>query len=243
MTARGAAIVGIIQQGKRSMSTRAVILLAGLGSRLGRPHPKPLTQLADGTSILERQLGVLRDMNIPAVGVVGFKMELIMEAAPGILFAYNPDFDTTNTAKSLLCALRQLRGEDVLWMNGDVVFDPVILRRLLDTGEAAVAVNNARTSEEEVKYTLNADGYIDRISKTVKEARGEALGINFIPAALVGAFCEKLAAVNDNDYFERAMELLIEERGNVFRAVDVADALCVEVDFAADLERVNELLG
>lgn len=225
------------------MSTRAVILLAGLGSRLGRPHPKPLTRLADGRSILERQLGVLRELDIPVIGVVGFKLELIMEAAPDILFAYNPDFDATNTAKSLLRALRQVRGEDVLWMNGDVVFDPAVLKRLLDCGEAAVAVNNARVAEEEVKYTLNDDGYIDRISKTVQDARGEALGINFIPAELVEPFSEKLAAVGDNDYFERAMELLIEERGNVFRAVDVADALCVEVDFAADLERVNRLLG
>ena len=225
------------------MSVRAVILLAGLGSRLGRPHPKPLTPLADGRSILDRQLGVLRDFGFPVVGVVGFKMELVMEAAPDILFAYNPNYDATNTAKSLLCALRQIRGEDVLWMNGDVVFDPSVLQRLVDCGEAAVAVNNARTAEEEVKYTLNEDGYINQISKQVKGARGEALGINYIPADLVEAFCEKLAAVGDNDYFERAMELLIEERGNVFRAVDVADALCIEVDFAADLDRVNELLG
>lgn len=225
------------------MSVRAVILLAGLGSRLGRPHPKPLTRLADGSSILERQLGVLRNFGLPVVGVVGFKMELIMEAAPQMLFAYNPNYDATNTAKSLLCALRQIRNEDVLWMNGDVVFAPEVLQRLLDCGEAAVAVNNARVGEEEVKYTLNDAGYINRISKQVQGAKGEALGINYIPAKLVQPFCEKLAAVGDNDYFERAMELLIEERGDVFRAVDVADSLCMEIDFATDLEQVNRLLG
>lgn len=224
------------------MSTRAIVLLAGMGSRLARPHPKPLTPLVDGSTILERQLAVLRSYGYPTIGVVGFKMELIMEAAPELLFAYNPNYDTTNTAKSLLCALRQVHNENVLWMNGDVVFAPEILARLTESGEAAVAVNNARTAEEEVKYTLNEAGYINRISKQVSGALGEALGINYIPAALVPAFCEKLAAVNDNDYFERAMELLIEERGNVFRAVDVADALCMEIDFAADLERVNDLL-
>lgn len=225
------------------MPVRAVILLAGLGSRLGRPHPKPLTRLADGKSILERQLEALHQFDIPVVGVVGFKMELVMEAAPDMLFAYNPNYDTTNTAKSLLCALRQLRGEDVLWMNGDVVFDPEVLRKLIGCGEAAVAVNNARVSDEEVKYTLNSEGYIDCISKTVSGALGEALGINYIPARLVEPFCDKLAAVSDSDYFERAMELLIEERGNVFKAVDIGDQFCVEVDFDSDLEYVNRILN
>ena len=224
------------------MSTRAVILLAGLGSRLGRPHPKPLTTLSDGQSILARQLGIVRSFDLPVIGVVGFKMELVMEAAPDILFAYNPNYDATNTAKSLLCALRQTRRENVLWMNGDVVFEPAIIDRLLAVGEPAVAVNNARTAEEEVKYTLNDDGYIDAISKQVKNARGEALGINYVPADLVEAFCDKLEAVGDNDYFEKAMEELIEERGNVCRAVDVSDLLCMEVEFDSDLQAVNKLL-
>ncbi|MDX1455117.1 MAG: phosphocholine cytidylyltransferase family protein [Gammaproteobacteria bacterium] len=224
------------------MSTRAVILLAGLGSRLGRPHPKPLTPLSDGQSILARQLGIVRSFDLPVIGVVGFKMELVMEAAPDILFAYNPNYDATNTAKSLLCALRQTRGENILWMNGDVVFEPAIIERLLEVGEPAVAVNNARTAEEEVKYTLNDDGYINAISKQVGNARGEALGINYVPAELVEAFCDKLDSVGDNDYFEKAMEELIEERGNVFRAVDVSDLLCMEVDFDSDLQAVNKLL-
>lgn len=224
------------------MNTRAVILLAGLGSRLGRPHPKPLTPLGDGTTILQRQLDIVKGFDIPVIGVVGFKMELVMEAAPDLLFAYNPNYDATNTAKSLLCALRQIRDEDVLWMNGDVVFEPEIIDRLLATGEAAVAVNNARTAEEEVKYTLNDDGYINAISKQVTHARGEALGINYIPHRLIGKFCDKLDAVADNDYFEKAMEELIKEEGNVFRAVDVSDLLCMEIDFDADLVAVNKLL-
>lgn len=224
------------------MPTRAVILLAGLGSRLGRPHPKPLTPLADGQSILARQLGIVRSFDLPVIGVVGFKMELVMEAAPDILFAYNPNYDATNTAKSLLCALQQTQGENILWMNGDVVFEPEIIARLIKSGEPAVAVNDARTAEEEVKYTLNDDGYINAISKQVENARGEALGINYIPAELVPAFREKLASVGDNDYFEKAMEELINERGNVFRAVDVSDLLCMEVDFDSDLQAVNKLL-
>lgn len=221
--------------------TQAVILLAGMGSRLGRPHPKSLTPLASGESILARQLRMLERFELQPHAVVGFKMDLIMEAAPHLLFAYNPNYDTTNTAKSLLCGLKHIHDEDVLWMNGDVVFEPEVLAGVLESDDSVVAVNNARVGEEEVKYTLNADGFIDRISKTVDKPLGEALGINLIRAPYLADFKAALAEVGDNDYFERAMELLIERRGNVFRPADVGAHMCVEVDFDADLERANTL--
>jgi len=222
--------------------TQAVILLAGMGSRLGRPHPKSLTPLSSGETILGRQLRLLAAHELHVRGVVGFKLEFIMEAAPELLFAYNPNYDTTNTAKSLLCGLRQIENQDVLWLNGDVVFESGVLDSLLAAQGSVVAVNNARVGEEEVKYRLNADGYIAEISKQVEEPLGEALGINLIRAEHLGEFKAALAEVGDNDYFERAMEVLIERKGNVFKPVDVSEHLCLEVDFDADLERANQLL-
>ena len=37
------------------MSLQIVILAAGMGSRLGRALPKPLTELSDGRSIMRQQ--------------------------------------------------------------------------------------------------------------------------------------------------------------------------------------------
>ena len=221
---------------------KVVMLLAGMGSRLSRPYPKALTKLDYGESILQRQSRIFRSLGLPMLAVVGFKKDLIMEALPDALFAYNPDYDTTNTSKSLLAALRNLDDDtDVLWVNGDVVFDEGVLELLLASPTSAVAVNNARVAEEEIKYTLNPRGFIQSISKTVQGALGEALGINLVKAEHLPAFREKLGQVDDNDYFERAMELLIEDRGDVFRAVDVGQLRCVEVDFATDLDAANTL--
>lgn len=219
-----------------------VILLAGMGSRLARPHPKSLTPLGNGETILSRQLRILRKFNLPICGVVGFKKDLIMEAAPDILFAYNTNYDTTNTSKSLLCALQHVHDRDVLWLNGDVVFEPEVIELMLGSSTSAVAVNNARVADEEIKYTLNADGYINAISKKVQNALGEALGINLVKAQHLDAFRRHLDAVAEQDYFERAMELLIAERGNVFKPLDVGRYGCVEVDFAEDLERARTMV-
>ena len=104
-----------------------VILAAGKGTRLGRRLPKPLTALRDGRSILRQQVENLRGELVPDVhitAVVGFQAEVVMAAAPDLSFVYNPHYDRTNTCKSLLRGLRNSRDGGVLWLNGDVVFDP-----------------------------------------------------------------------------------------------------------------------
>ena len=176
--------------------------------------------------------------------VVGFKLEAIIERFPEATFVYNELYDQTNTSKSLLKALRASGDGGVLWMNGDVVFDPNVLTRvtpLMDAGQSFVVVNTSKVSDEEVKYTLDADGFIDQLSKQVTPALGEAVGINFVSAADKAALIARLDEVGDQDYFERGIEFGIERDGLKFKAVDISDLYAVEVDFAEDLERANEL--
>jgi len=220
-----------------------ILLLAGLGSRLGKPSPKCLTDLGNGETILSRQLRILGEFGLGARAVVGFKKELIMEAEPRLLFSYNPNFDTTNTAKSLLMGLEHIHERDVLWLNGDVVFRGGVIEALLSMEESAVSVNDAKVGDEEVKYTLDGDGYIKELSKTVTGALGEAVGINLVTANHLEAFKSALSDVDDTDYFERGMELMTEQCGGVFRAVSIAEEDCVEVDFEQDLARARDLVS
>ena len=220
-----------------------IILSAGMGSRLGRPYPKALTMLNAGETIFSRQLKIFREFGLTVMVVVGFKKDLIMEADPGVLYVYNANFDTTNTSKSLLCALRHICDQDVLWINGDVVFDPGIINQILRQKDSLVAVNDARVGDEEVKYEVDESGYISAISKNVLHPRGEALGINAIEADHLENFKRHLEAVGDQDYFERGMELLIQETGPVFRPLNVGRQTCVEVDFREDLERARLMIA
>ncbi|WP_307868660.1 phosphocholine cytidylyltransferase family protein [Cellulosimicrobium cellulans] len=231
-----------------SNAPQVVILAAGMGTRLGRPFPKPLTELKDGRTILAQQLGNVRGAfgrDVQVLVVVGFKLEQILEAAPDVTFAYNELYDQTNTSKSLLKALRATGDRGVLWMNGDVVFDPRVLERLkpyIESGQSFVSVNTAAVGDEEVKYTVDADGRIDELSKTVQGALGEAVGINFVAPADKAALVARLAEVGDQDYFERGVEVAIEKDGLQVVPVDVSDLYAVEVDFAEDLDRANEFL-
>ena len=229
------------------MSKQVVILAAGMGTRLARPLPKPLTELRDGRSIMKQQIDNLKTAfgeSYRVMIVVGFKLEAIIERFPEATFVYNEFFDQTNTSKSLLKALQASGDGGVLWLNGDVVFDPQVLVRVnehIEANQSFVVVNQSKVSDEEVKYTLDDAGFIRDLSKQVVGGLGEAVGINFVGANDKAALIKRLIEVDDQDYFERGIELAIESDGLRFKAVDISELYAVEIDFAEDLDRANEL--
>ncbi|MBX3116679.1 MAG: phosphocholine cytidylyltransferase family protein [Cryobacterium sp.] len=230
------------------MSTQVVILAAGMGSRLGRSLPKPLTELNDGRTIMQQQFDNIRHAFGDAAKVtivVGYKLEYIIDAFPEASFVYNEQYDQTNTSKSLLRALRASAPGGVLWMNGDVVFDPEALERaakLIAREQSFVSVNTAKVSDEEVKYTTDVNGYIRELSKSVKNGLGEAVGINYISRDAKAALVRQLARVNDQDYFERGLELAVAEDRLQLEPLDISDLYAVEIDFAEDLVRANQFV-
>jgi choline kinase len=224
------------------------ILAAGMGTRLGRPFPKPLTELASGKSIMAQQVDNLRGVfgkDLRITVVVGFKHDLIMERFPDVLFAYNENYDQTNTSKSLLRALGVSHAGGVLWLNGDVVFDPRLLetlRPLIDAEQTFVCVNTEAVGDEEVKYNVDERGFIRELSKTVSEPLGEAVGINYVAGGDKAVLMEHLDNCDDQDYFERGIETAVASAGLLVRPVDISEFYAVEVDFEGDLERANTVI-
>jgi len=230
------------------LTLQTVILAAGMGSRLGRSLPKSLTELQDGRTIMRQQHDNIRaafGTHARITTVVGYRAETIIDAFPHVDYVHNDRYDQTNTSKSLLRALKATGRGGVLWMNGDVVFDPRVLGRavaLIERDQSFVTVNTAKVSDEEVKYTVTAEGYIKELSKVVRGGIGEAVGINYISSADKHALITQLGRVGDQDYFERGLELAIIENGLLVEPLDISDLYAVEVDFAEDLERANQFV-
>ncbi len=224
---------------------QVIILAAGVGTRLADVEgPKALVPLDDGTTILDRQLAALSAHVEPSYVyvVVGYRADIMKEHYPNLHFIENPDYASTNTAKSLWHALEHVgTATDILWLNGDVVFHPDALEAIWEHEGSSMLANTATTAEEEIKYRCDAQGHIVKVSKTVTAAQGEAVGINRFAQKDIMALDRALEKCGDDDYFERAIQLCIDE-GVKIDPVIIDDDLCVEVDFPEDLDRANSLL-
>ncbi len=222
---------------------KIVILAAGIGSRLkGVGSPKALTLLSNGQTILEFQLQqIARYSSLSTVRVVvGYKQEYIRTAFPQLQFVENPNFASQNTSKSLLRAIEDL-DEEILWLNGDVIFHHRILQPIFDHRNSCMIVNRAIVGEEEVKYRSNGANQILEVSKQVANPEGEAVGINFFSQTDLFRLKQTLQQCADNDYFEKAIESCIQTGCKVW-AVPINKSDCIEIDFPEDLEAANVLI-
>lgn len=221
-----------------------VLLAAGLGSRLGGSAPKPLTPLVDGETLLGRQLRLLHPLRQAGARftiVVGHREEEFRALFPWARFVRNARYAETNTAKSLLVGLDAPdgRGRSALWLNTDVVFSEsfaaAVVGEVLGGSDNLIGVKPGRTAEEEVKYTLDASGCVQQLSKSVRGGEGEAIGVNLVRAAGRAELVDQLDRAGDRDYFEAAVESSIID-GTPWRGLDLGAHFAVEVDFPQDLE-------
>ena len=221
----------------------AVILAAGMGQRLdASPQhiPKALTILASGHSLLGRMLALLEEEVDAIQIVVGYQWEMIQAAFPHIPLIINPRFQETNTAKSLLMGLQGIEN-DLLFLNGDLVFQKKTLKALLDNSHTAMVVNQTHPDDEAVKYCTSASKNIMRIAKQLKGAEGESLGMHFFRKKDIHLLKKHLEFALEGDFFEAAIQGCIEE-GLMIHPVYVEENSCIEIDFAQDLQKANGLV-
>lgn len=221
---------------------KSIILAAGIGSRLNLSEPKVLLRLPDNEALLARQVRIQKSFGLKSINiVVGHKNELIKKQITDVNYIYNPDYADTNTAKSLLLGLRDI-DDDVIWSNGDLIYDEEIIGEIIKSDNNTVIVNKARCDEEEVKYSINGSGQIIEISKEVSRPEGEALGINLIRRESLADLKKALEECDRNDYFERGLQILIDRKTKLL-PLDVSQYRCIEIDFPEDWEKAQKMFA
>lgn len=242
---------------------RAIILAAGLGSRL-QPitarRPKPLVQV-HGVPILHNALLCLAHSGIEEVTiVVGYRKEAIIRscghhfAGVEITYCESPLFDRTGSAYSLWLA-RDALSEDTLLLEGDVFFEPEVLSRLL-TGasrdSAAIAPFDATMSGSAV--TLSASNHVQSIhmNQTGDTTAGQDLFktlnlFKFSAETLAGQLRPALDRLIQSGavtaYVEQLLKQLVEQRNVSLDAVHCGDLKWFEIDSLADLCTAEAIFG
>jgi choline kinase len=240
-------------------TTTAVILVAGIGSRL-RPmtddRPKALVDLG-GETILGRAVRLLASYGVRKIILAtGYREDAVRAAMAGVPvsveYCKNPEFDRTQNSVSLaLC--RDALGTDAFFkLDGDVVFQRQVLERLdASSAELAVAVDAARMLDAEaMKVTLSHPGSatIGAFGKGIalSDSAGESIGIERISSGFSGSLFSALnaaiAAGETGLYYEDVYTRLIASGAVQAEAVAVADLPWTEVDDLLDLARARELV-
>ncbi|MBW3553214.1 MAG: phosphocholine cytidylyltransferase family protein [Gemmatimonadetes bacterium] len=225
---------------------RAIILAAGLGSRLGsksKGRPKALIKVG-GKTLIEHQLEALSSEGIgPVVVVVGHGADQVRETlGEAVEYVENPRPGETNSLYSLWLGREWLEG-DVLLLNSDLLFHPQILKKLLASEGSALAYDSMSvTGAEGTKVGLQR-GRVTDLGKDLPEtgARGENLGlIKLDPngAAALRRRAEAIIAAGDEkSWVTEAVRSILSEVE--VEGVNVAGIPWVEIDFPFDLDRAR----
>ena len=241
-------------------ATKAVILAAGVGSRI-RPMTDncPKTLLAvGGITILERMLTNIQACGIDEIIVVlGYRGEqietFVRDTFPdvSVQFVMNKRYDETNTGYSLMLAAEIVAGSAFVKFDGDVVFDKEILRRLLDSkDENCLCIDRyIKLDSEEVKVVLADDNLLKRVGKDIPpaDAIGESIGIEKISGDTANLLFAELRVMmqgeeNLQEYYEGAYERLI-AKDVAFHAVDITGLKWTEIDTLQDFASAERIFA
>lgn len=227
---------------------KALILNSGLGSRMGdltKTQPKCMTDLCDGQTILSRQLNCLSNVGVKDVVITtGYYDKVLIEYCESLnldlkfTFIKNPLYDKTNYIYSIFCAKEGLRGEDIVMMHGDLVFESKSLESVINNDKSCMTVSSlVELPEKDFKAVLDND----RIIKVGIEFFENAVAAQ--PLYKINAkdwevwldkiieFCENK---NDRCYAENAFND-VSDKCEIY-AKDILDMICMEVDTPLDLE-------
>ena len=229
----------------------ALILNSGLGHRMGvltSEHPKCMTEITGRDTILSRQLRLIADAGITEVVMTtGYYDGVLIDYCKSldlplnIRFINNPVYAETNYIYSIYCAREALRGDDVVLMHGDLVFEAGVFDEVLASAESCVTVSSALPLPEK------------DFKAVVREGRVEKVGIEFFEDAMA---CQPLYKLNGADwqlwldaicaycergerkcYAEKALNEITDQFA--LRPLDFGDALCAEIDTPEDLAAVS----
>lgn len=243
---------------------QALMLAAGMGKRLGAytdNQTKCMVKVG-GRTLLEHAADALRAAGIRRfVIVVGYEGEKLKAFARerladlDLVFVENPDYAATNNIYSLYLAREQLMGDDTILLESDLIYDPRLVRRLVEAPEPnMVAVAKYEQWMDGTVTLVGEDGIIrefiekkdfsfasaDTYYKTVNVYK---FSREFSRRQYVPFMTAYLKAYGANQYYEMVLKALAHLPFAGLRAFDMGDMKWYEIDDVQDLDIANTLFA
>ena len=183
--------INILENSINKNNAKALIIAAGLGSRL-KKHTKNLPKCMldfGGKTLLQRQLEAYKKCYIDDISLVrGYKKEKINYK--GIKYFENDDYKNNNILNSIFYAEKVING-NIIISYSDILFDSSVVQRALDTNhDISVVVDidwrgyyvgrKDHPISEAENVVFNSNNEVEKIGKINtgnEEVHGEFIGM------------------------------------------------------------------
>lgn len=242
---------------------QAIILAAGMGRRLERytaDNTKCMLSVC-GKKLIDRVLEQLRDLGCVrrVTIVVGYKADNVMRHIADryptldIRYIVNDIYDTTNNIYSLWLAREQLVADDTLLIESDLIFDPILLQRLIRHEEPNLAlVDRYRPYMDGTMVRIDARGHIRSfIPKSAFREEDAAtyyktvniykFSATFLREKYIPFLNAYVQAFGRNTYYEQILRIITVVDHYSLQALPVAPARWYEIDDEDDLHAAEDM--
>lgn len=227
---------------------QAIIMAAGKGSRLGaltEGRPKAFAEIK-GRKLIEYNLCLLKKYHIEDIILVtGFQSEAfeeLMKDEKNVRIVYNPFYELMNVLGSFYMGMDWIH-DDFIYMHADTLCEPSIFEKLVCIDADAVLPVEYKDCDEEAMKVRSENGKIVQITKEMPcdVAEGEFIGMAAFRKVVVPALKAEVRQLMKEkafaDYFEGAVQRLIDKKNFDIRAVSTEGAFWTEIDFLEDYEK------
>jgi len=233
------------------MITTAVILAAGLGSRL-RPytdhHPKGFIPV-HGTPIVIQSIEKLITLGVTRIiigtGYMKSHYEALQVRYPQVTCVENPDYEVTGSMATLACCQQAIGSDGFLLLESDLVYPQYALSALMSVDFPTVMLGSGMTqSGDEVYIQYDAQFRLQKLSKKPDELdhiSAELVGINKISTVMLTQMVDYFNQANQPKLdYEGTMALIGAENQSVY-VHKIDDLPWCEVDTEDHLKRAHQL--
>lgn len=239
---------------------KALILAAGVGARLfggdDKASPKSLLQFA-GKSLMARHIENLVSVGVAEIGLVlGYHEEEIkaeidmIGAADKVRFFHNPRFREGSVVSMWTASDLLKEGDDVLFMDADVLYDPTIIDRMIaPKGMTSFPYDREfEAGDEPVKFMLKEGRPVEfrKVPEKVSfDTVGEWVGFIRMTGEFAGVVADQAAQYAGGGdvhapYEDAVRDLLLNRTGGAAVGVDITGLPWIEIDFPEDIERAQK---
>ena len=242
---------------------KAIILAAGMGSRLGRytkDNTKAMVEV-NGKKLIENSLDILNECGVyEVIIVVGYKKEKLIaflgETYKDIKIKYivNEKYNNTNNIYSLYLAKEEFN-DDIILLESDIIFEKSLIEKLIkDKNKDLVAVDKYQRWMDGTVTILKSDNTISRfVDKT--EFNWNNID-NYYKTVNIYKFSKKfllnkylpyleayIKSEGYNSYYEQVLSVISSLKSVNLKAMKLESEKWYEIDDAQDLDIATVLFS